>query len=65
VVRRPDASDRGAKLIMLTETGRDCVSDGIKTIAGIERTITKTLGAEGHRHLRGLLLKLLELQPPS
>lgn len=65
VVRRPDASDRRAKLITLTENGRDCVRDGIETIAGIERTITQTLGAEGHRHLRGLLIRLLERQPPS
>jgi DNA-binding MarR family transcriptional regulator len=60
LVRRPDPSDRRAKLIMLTEIGRECVNDGPRTIAGIERTITQTLGAEGHRQLRGMLFKLLE-----
>jgi DNA-binding MarR family transcriptional regulator len=63
VVRLPDPSDRRAKLITLTDTGRDCVRDGMETIARIERTITQTLGAKGHRHLRDLLLELLELEP--
>jgi DNA-binding MarR family transcriptional regulator len=65
VVRRPDPSDRRAKLIMLTASGRDCLRDGIETIATIERSITETLGARGHRQLRDLLSKLLEQQPAA
>jgi DNA-binding MarR family transcriptional regulator len=60
LVRRPDPTDRRAKLIVLTSTGRDCVAAGITTIRGIEQRITDTLGERGHRQLRSLLHKLLE-----
>ncbi len=60
VVRRPDPSDRRAKLIVLTKRGQDCVAAGLETIDGIEERMTEILGAEGHRRLRGLLAKLLE-----
>jgi DNA-binding MarR family transcriptional regulator len=59
VSRAPDPTDRRAKLITLTELGRECVAAGIETIAGIERRITDTLGARGHRDLRRMLLTLL------
>lgn len=59
VVRRPDPTDRRAKLIMLTEAGRRCVSAGVKTIGDIERRIDDALGVRGHRELRRMLLKLL------
>src|SRR5215207_6414633 len=58
--RRPDPTDRRAKLITLTESGRQCVSAGINTIGDIERSITDALGARGHRELRRMLRKLLE-----
>jgi DNA-binding MarR family transcriptional regulator len=60
VQRRPDPTDRRAKLIVLTERGRACVDAGIATIDGIEDRITATLGERGHRQLRTLLHKLLE-----
>jgi DNA-binding MarR family transcriptional regulator len=60
LVRRPDPTDRRAKLITLTEAGRQCVAAGIDTIGDIERRITDALGARGHRELRRMLLKLLE-----
>lgn len=60
LVRRPDSTDRRAKLITLTESGRQCVAAGIDTIGDIERRITDVLGARGHRELRTMLLTLLE-----
>ena len=60
VVRRPDPSDRRAKLITLTELGRECVATGVETIGDMERRITDALGAKGHRELRRMLLTLLE-----
>ena len=62
VVRRPDPSDRRAKLIVLTERGRQCVAAGRATIEGIEERLTDLLGADGHRRLRRLLTKVLESQ---
>jgi DNA-binding MarR family transcriptional regulator len=61
VQRRPDPTDRRAKIIMLTARGRACVAAGISTIQGIEDRITATLGERGHRQLRSLLSKLLEV----
>jgi DNA-binding MarR family transcriptional regulator len=60
VQRRPDPSDRRAKLITLTESGRQCVAAGTDTIGDIERRITDALGGRGHRQLRTMLLTLLE-----
>jgi DNA-binding MarR family transcriptional regulator len=59
VERRPDPTDRRAKLIMLTPRGRDCIAAGIATIQGIERRIDQVLGADGHAELRRLLTELL------
>ena len=59
VQRRPDPTDRRAKLIVLTDRGRACIAAGISTINGIEERITQTLGERGHRQLRSLLDKLL------
>ena len=36
-VRRPDPTDRRAKLIILTTKGQACVAAGIATIDGIEQ----------------------------
>jgi DNA-binding MarR family transcriptional regulator len=60
VERRPDPTDRRAKLIVLTERGKACIAAGISTIEGIEERISETLGERGHRQLRSLLTKLLE-----
>jgi DNA-binding MarR family transcriptional regulator len=57
--RRPDPTDRRAKLIVLTERGSACIAAGIATVKGIEDRITKTLGERGHHQLRTLLAKLL------
>ncbi len=60
LVREPDPGDRRAKLIVLTELGRDCVASGRETIEGIEVRVSEILGASGHRTLRRLLTRLLE-----
>ena len=59
VERRPDPTDRRAKLIVLTPRGHDCIAAGIATIQGIERRIDQILGADGHAELRRLLTDLL------
>jgi DNA-binding MarR family transcriptional regulator len=60
VVRRPDPTDRRAKLITLTKKGQACIAAGIATINGIEEQLTDRLGERGHRQLRNLLTKLLD-----
>jgi DNA-binding MarR family transcriptional regulator len=60
VERRPDPTDRRAKLIMLTDRGRACIAAGISTIDGIEDRLTQILGERGHRQLRSLLARLLD-----
>lgn len=63
VVRRPDPTDRRAKLIVLTTKGHACIAAGIATIEGIEQRLTDRLGERGHRQLRSLLNKLLNDEP--
>lgn len=60
VERRPDPTDRRAKLIVLTPKGQACIDAGLATIVGIERKITEILGATGHRQLQDLLQKLID-----
>ncbi len=60
VVRRPDPTDRRAKLIVLTPKGQACIAAGIVTIEGIEEQISQILGADGHRQLQDLLQKLID-----
>ena len=60
VVRRPDPTDRRAKLIVLTPKGRACIAAGIVTIEGIEEQISQTLGADGHQQLQDLLQRLID-----
>ncbi len=59
VERRPDPTDRRAKLIVLTPRGRECIAAGIATIQGIEERIDHILGPRGHAQLRRLLGALL------
>ncbi len=59
VVRRPDPTDRRAKLVVLTDKGRACIQAGRVTIEGIEEQLTEILGERGHQTLRALLRKLL------
>ena len=63
VQRRPDPTDRRAKLIVLTDLGRDCITAGIATIQGIEERLDDILGPRGHQQLRRLLTRVLEAPP--
>jgi len=63
VVRRPDPTDRRAKLIRLTTKGHACIAAGTATIDGIEQALTERLGERGHRELRRLLRRVLESGP--
>ncbi len=60
LVRRPDPTDRRAKLILLTDKGHACIAAGIATIHNLEDKVTATLGERGHRQLHRLLQKLLD-----
>jgi DNA-binding MarR family transcriptional regulator len=59
VTRKPDPTDRRAKLITLTKRGEACIQAGISTIQGIESRIDDALGPRGHAQLRALLTKVL------
>lgn len=63
VERRPDPTDRRAKLITLTPRGHACIAAGIATIRGIEARIDQILGPDGHAELRRLLTELLTSAP--
>lgn len=60
VIREPDPTDRRAKLIVLTDSGRAAVEAGKQTIVGLEARITEILGRDGHEFLREMPTKLLE-----
>ena len=60
VKRKPDPTDRRAKLITLTRRGEACIEAGISTIEGIESRIDEIVGPRGHAQLRKLLEKILE-----
>ncbi len=57
--RRPDPTDRRAKLIDLTQLGRQCVDAGITVIDEMEREISDKLGPHERRQLRLMLQQLL------
>ncbi len=60
VTREPDPTDRRAKLITLTASGRAAIEAATHTIEDIEDRITDILGARGHTRLREMLSKLLD-----
>jgi DNA-binding MarR family transcriptional regulator len=59
VERRPDPTDRRAKLIALTARGHACIAAGNATIQGIEEQIDQIIGRQGHDQLKRLLSALL------
>jgi DNA-binding MarR family transcriptional regulator len=59
VERKPDPTDRRAKLITLTPRGRQCIAAGVATIQGIENRLDEILGPRGHASLKRLLARLL------
>lgn len=65
VERRRDPTDRRAKLITLTDKGQACIAAGIATVDAVEQQLVDRLGERGHRELRRLLNKLLEVDDPA
>lgn len=59
VERRPDPSDRRAKLVTLTALGRECLAAGERTIRGLESEIDERIGAGAHAELRRMLERLI------
>lgn len=59
ITRQPDPTDRRAKLIVLTASGRAAVEAGRQTIVGLEKRITEILGEKEHKSLREMLSELL------
>ncbi len=55
VERRPDPSDRRARIIVFTEHGWDAVRAGIATVNGIEREWAERMGERRARALRAAL----------
>jgi DNA-binding MarR family transcriptional regulator len=62
--RLPDPSDGRAKIISLTEHGRDAQRAGFGLIAAIEREWADRFGAERVDSMRALLLDLVARQRP-
>jgi hypothetical protein len=56
----PNPTDRRAKLIVLTDRGKQSIAAGIATIDRLEDQTTAILGERDHRQLRTLLGRLLK-----
>lgn len=66
VERRPDPTDRRAKLVTLTARGLAAVDAGEATIVGIEDDMVAVLGPKRHHQLRQMLMELLaSVSPPD
>jgi len=59
VERRPDPTDRRAKLVTLTALGRKCIAAGEETIRGLESEIDERIGERSHAELRQMLERLV------
>lgn len=59
VIRRPDPTDRRAKLVVLTPRGLACVQAALQTIAGIESKLTDLLGERRLRQLQRALRDII------
>jgi DNA-binding MarR family transcriptional regulator len=58
VSRRPDPSDRRAKLVVYTDRGLRSFRDSRRIIAGIEKAYERRLGRTRYRELRSALADL-------
>ena len=64
VERVPDPDDGRARLIGLTERGREASRQAMQVVIGVEREWTEHLGVELAGQLREALLKLREVTDP-
>lgn len=65
VIRRPDPTDRRAKLVVLTPTGLDCVQAAQRTIVGLERHLVDLLGERRLRGLQRALHDIIDHEEPG
>jgi DNA-binding MarR family transcriptional regulator len=65
VERRPDPSDKRAKLVCLTESGWRAIREGRRLIAQIEADWGAALGADRYESLCGEMQSLLDRLDPS
>ncbi|WP_084955430.1 MarR family winged helix-turn-helix transcriptional regulator [Thermoactinospora rubra] len=65
VERRPDPSDRRAKLVVPTERGLDMMRRSDEVVAAIERRYAQAVGEEEFAVFKATLRKLAELQVTS
>jgi DNA-binding MarR family transcriptional regulator len=57
--RAPDPTDRRAKLIVFTNSGRDALQAGLDVVAEVEMDLMKTLGKMRSRDLRATLEEIV------
>ena len=60
VERRPDPTDHRAKLVVLTDRGREVVATGAEALADARARVTEAIGARGLADLLDLLGRLDE-----
>lgn len=60
VERRPDPSDQRAKLVVLTDRGREVVATGARALAEARARVAAAIGDDGLAELVGLLTRLDE-----
>lgn len=65
VERRPDPSDRRAKLVTLTRRGRACMRAAYEVIAGIEADLERLLGRRRLSDLRRSLREIVSTHAES
>lgn len=65
VRRVPDPTDRRAKLVVLTDSGRASIRAGARVIPAIEDELEGQLGTRDYRALQRILGKILLEQSPT
>lgn len=65
VVRTPDPGDRRAKLVTLTDKGREVFAIAAELVPEVEEAIDHVLGAQQAADLRSHLARLTKIGPPS
>ena len=64
VVREPDPSDGRARLVTMTDRGRDLVALSLPVVERVERSWAEHLGPERTRQLRQALTELRRITDP-
>ncbi|BBY31115.1 MarR family winged helix-turn-helix transcriptional regulator [Mycolicibacterium sediminis] len=64
VERTPDPADARARLVILSDRGRDLCAAAAAEVSAVEREWREHLGAAGYDRLRQLLLELRDVTDP-